>query len=58
MKPYRIMKTCGKKLSMKTSFTDTYDRDFLFRTMMGPNAMCITKELVAHLCVSPEDADS
>lgn len=38
---------------MNTSFTDTYDRDFLLDTMMGPNAMRITEEMASFLPISP-----
>ncbi len=34
---------------MNTPYTDSYDRAFLLDTMMGPNAMRLTEELVAQL---------
>lgn len=38
---------------MNTSYTDSYDRAFLLDTMMGPNAMRLTEELVAQLPITP-----
>ena len=38
---------------MKTPFTDSYDRQFLLDTMMGPNAMRITEELAEQLPLTP-----
>ena len=38
---------------MKTPVTDTYDKNFLLETMMGPNAMRITEELVSSLPIAP-----
>jgi len=38
---------------MNTSYTDSYDRAFLLDTMMGPNAMRLTEELVAQLPIIP-----
>ncbi|MCK9348377.1 MAG: methyltransferase domain-containing protein [Sphaerochaeta sp.] len=40
-------------MSMKTPVTDTYDKNFLLETMMGPNAMRITEELVSSLPIAP-----
>ena len=34
---------------MNTPYTDRYDRAFLLDTMMGPNAMRLTEELVAQV---------
>lgn len=34
---------------MNTPFTDSYDMDFLLKTMMGPNAMRLTEELANFL---------
>lgn len=38
---------------MNTPYTDSYDRAFLLDTMMGPNAMRLTEELVAQLPITP-----
>ncbi|WP_320123373.1 methyltransferase domain-containing protein [uncultured Sphaerochaeta sp.] len=38
---------------MKTPLTDTYDKNFLLETMMGPNAMRITEELASSLPIAP-----
>ena len=38
---------------MKTPYTDNYDHAFLRDTMMGPNAMRLTEELVASLPITP-----
>lgn len=38
---------------MNTPFTDNYDREFLLKTMMGPNAMRITEELASHVPLKP-----
>ena len=38
---------------MNTPYTDSYDRAFLLDTMMGPNAMRLTEELVAQLPIAP-----
>ncbi len=38
---------------MKTPVTDTYDKNFLLETMMGPNAMRITEELASSLPIAP-----
>lgn len=38
---------------MNTAFTDSYNKDFIMNTMMGPNAMRITEELASFLPLSP-----
>lgn len=38
---------------MKTPFTDSYDREFLLETMMGPNAMRIAEEMAGFLPLVP-----
>ncbi len=38
-----------KEKEMETPFTDSYDKDFLLETMMGPNAMRIAEELATFL---------
>jgi SAM-dependent methyltransferase len=38
---------------METPFTDSYDKNFLLQTMMGPNAMRIAEELASFLPLSP-----
>ena len=38
---------------MNTPYTDNYDHAFLLDTMMGPNAMRLTEELVAQLPITP-----
>lgn len=38
---------------MNTPFTDSYDYAFLLDTMMGPNAMRLTEELVSQLPITP-----
>ncbi|WP_417316029.1 SAM-dependent methyltransferase [Enterobacter sp.] len=38
---------------MNTPFTDSYDYAFLLDTMMGPNAMRLTEELVSQLPIKP-----
>jgi len=38
---------------MNTPVTDTYDKNFLLETMMGPNAMRITEELASSLPIAP-----
>lgn len=40
-------------MSMNTPVTDTYDKNFLLETMMGPNAMRITEELASSLPIAP-----
>jgi cyclopropane fatty-acyl-phospholipid synthase-like methyltransferase len=38
---------------MTTSFTDTYDKNFLRGAMMGPNAMRMAEELTSFLSIAP-----
>lgn len=38
---------------MNTPFTDQFDKNFLFKTMMGPNAMRITEEMSSFLPLAP-----